>query len=100
MKTKEEVIKEFEVLCSSLAFSNDSPSMDTIIEFLDELDKTKDNGWIAFKEKINIEHNSLPLELYNVNTKEHYISFDETEFIEIGRFTHYKIIQLSKPPLY
>lgn len=85
-----------------LKFGIDSDSYSgKVLVFPRELEGIENNnGWIPFEEKINIEHNSLPLELYNINTKEHYISFDESEFIEIGRFTHYKIATLSKPPIY
>ena len=57
-------------------------------------------GWIQLTgEPSEIEW--IPnLELYNIETKEHYLCADENEFIEIGRFTHYKPIVLSEPPIY
>lgn len=58
------------------------------------------NGWISLSGEPN-EIDTIPnLELYNINTKEYYVCTDPFEFIEIGRFTHYKPIVKSNPPLY
>jgi len=58
------------------------------------------NGWISLSGEPNEIEYVENLELYNIKTKEHYFCTDEHEFIEIGRFTHYKPIVKSKPPLY
>lgn len=58
------------------------------------------NGWISLSGEPNEIEWVENLELYNIKTKEHYFCTDEHEFIEIGRFTHYKPIVKSKPPLY
>nr|WP_317632979.1 hypothetical protein [uncultured Flavobacterium sp.] len=58
------------------------------------------NGWISLLGESNEIEWVKNLELYNIKTKEHYFCTDENEFIEIGRFTHYKPIVKSKPPIY
>lgn len=58
------------------------------------------NGWIKLTGE-PYEVDKIPnVELYNINTKGHYLSFDENEFIDVGRFTHYKPVELSQPPIY
>ena len=59
------------------------------------------NGWFTFNnvaKEIPIELDNI--ELYNINTGEYYISTDTHEFIEIGRFTHWKPLEKSKYPLF
>lgn len=58
------------------------------------------NGWISLSGEPNEIEWVVNLELYNIKTKEHYFCTDENEFIEIGRFTHYKPIVKSLEPLY
>ena len=59
------------------------------------------NGWFILNnvaKEILIEIDNI--ELYNINTGEYYISTDTHEFIEIGRFTHWKPLEKSKYPLF
>ena len=59
------------------------------------------NGWFTLNnvaEEIPIELDSI--ELCNINTGEYYISTDTHEFIEIGRFSHWKPLEKSKYPLF
>ena len=59
------------------------------------------NGWFILNnvaKEIPIEIDNI--ELYNINTGEYYISTDTHEFIEIGRFTHWKPLEKSKYPLF
>ena len=59
------------------------------------------NGWFTLNniaKEIPIEIDNI--ELYNINTGEYYISTDTHEFIEIGRFTHWKPLEKSKYPLF
>lgn len=57
------------------------------------------NGWIEMKNKPN-ELPCIPMELYNILTKKHYVSTIATEYIPLYEYTHYKPLELSKPPIY
>lgn len=59
------------------------------------------NGWFTLNniaKEIPIEIDNI--ELFNINSSEYYISTDTHEFIEIGRFTHWKPLEKSKYPLF
>lgn len=59
------------------------------------------NGWIKLTGiKNEIPFGSGCVELYSMETEEYYISTDDNEFIEIGRFTHYKIFNKSELPIF
>lgn len=58
------------------------------------------NGWLPLKGKPHEIDHIGRCELYNIETKHHYITTDENEYIELGKFTHYKPFVSSEPPLY